>query len=155
YEYLSSVYCELDKDYDPNYGRTATFSSDDIRQRVLDKTGIELDGDPDAWFSIESRVDGNYVGQLSIGGCDSYVDSDGDTINITGRVFRERIMSFDVRSSAFDIDYDADSDSFIITTYGYGHGVGMSQNGANNLATYWGWDYKQILEFYYSGAEVY
>ncbi len=155
YEYLSSVYCELDKDYDPNYGRTASFSSDDIRQRVLDKTGIELNGEPETWFSIESRIDGNYVGKLSIGGCDNYVDSDGDTINITGRVFRERIMSFDVRSSAFDIDYDADSDTFIITTYGYGHGVGMSQNGANNLATYWGWDYKQILEFYYSGAEVY
>lgn len=155
YPYLTSVYCELDAKYDPNYGRTATFSSADIKERVYSKTGIELSGDPSGWFSIDGRVDGNYVGQLNIGGYHSYTASDGSTVKITGRVFRERIMSYDLRSSAFDISYDAGSDLFTFTTYGYGHGVGMSQNGANNLATYWGWDYKQILEFYYSGTSVY
>ncbi|MCI7759482.1 MAG: SpoIID/LytB domain protein, partial [[Eubacterium] saphenum] len=73
---------------------------------------------------------------------------------ITGRVFREKIMSFDIRSNAFDIDYNPSTDEFTFTTYGYGHGVGLSQNGANNLAKYWGWDYRQILEFYYTGTYV-
>lgn len=155
YSYLTSVYCELDAQYDPNYGRTATFSADDMKSRIYNKTGITLSGSPAEWFTIDKRVDGKYVEQMSIGGYHSYIDSDGDTVKISGRVFRQRIMGYDIRSSAFDISYDEASDSFTITTYGYGHGVGLSQNGANALATYWGWDYKQILEFYYTGTEVY
>lgn len=155
YPYLESVYCELDAQYDPNYGRTASFSSDDIKKRVYEKTGISLSGDPSEWITVDSYAEGKYVGQVNIGGYHSYVDSDGDSVKITGRVFRERIMSYDLRSSAFDVSYDAASDMFTFTTYGYGHGVGMSQNGANIIATYWGWDYKQILEFYYTGTEVY
>ena len=155
YPYLRSVYCELDANYDPNYGKTKTFTASDIKQRVYEKTGISLSGDPSTWFSIDSRYDGKYVAQLNIGGYHSYTDSNGNTVKITGRAFREKIMSFDIRSNAFDIEYDAASDSFIFTTYGYGHGVGLSQNGAHALATYWGYDYKQILKFYYSGTDVY
>jgi stage II sporulation protein D len=95
-------------------------------------------------------VDDVYVGTLSIGGHTSY---SGKTI--TGRVFRETIMDFKLRSSSFDIVYDAGTDTFVITTYGYGHGVGMSQYGANYLAEYKGYTYKQILEFFYKGCEVY
>lgn len=155
YPYLISKYCELDKQYDPNYGKTAAYTSSDIRDRVYSQTGIYLEGDPSEWFEIIDYAEGFYVGQMSIGGNTSYIDSDGDELAITGKRFRERIMSYDLRSSAFDIDYDADTDSFIFTTYGYGHGVGMSQNGADALATYWGYDYKDILTFYYDGCEVY
>lgn len=154
YPYLESRFCDLDAKYDPNYGRTAQFSSEEIKKNVLDKTGIELTGDPSGWLSIENRIDGNYVGQMSVGGYHSYTDSSGNSVKITGRVFREKIMSFGLRSSSFDISYDAGSDTFTFTTYGYGHGVGMSQNGANALATYLGYDYKQILTYYYAGTEV-
>lgn len=152
--YLRSVYCELDAQYDPNYGKTKTFTSSDIKARVYSTTGISLSGDPWAWFTIDDRTEGKYVGNMSIGGYHTYIDSYGDTVSITGRVFRERIMGFDIRSSAFDISYDSASDEFTVTTYGYGHGVGMSQNGANALATYRNYDYIQILEFYYSGTMV-
>lgn len=155
YPYLESRFCDLDAQYDPNYGKTAQFSSAEIKQNVLDKTGIELTGDPSGWLSIENRVDGNYVGQMSVGGYHSYTDSSGNSVKITGRVFREKIMGFGLRSSSFDISYDSGTDMFTFTTYGYGHGVGMSQNGANALATYLGYDYKQILTYYYSGTEVY
>ncbi len=154
YPYLESRFCDLDAKYDPNYGKTAQFSSEEIKKNVLDKTGIELTGDPSGWLSIENRIDGNYVGQMSVGGYHSYTDSSGNSVKITGRVFREKIMSFGLRSSSFDISYDAGSDTFTFTTYGYGHGVGMSQNGANALATYLGYDYKQILTYYYAGTEV-
>ncbi len=36
---------------------------------------------------------------------------------------------------------------------GYGHGVGLSQNGANAMAKQ-GMDFRQILSFYYTGAEL-
>lgn len=154
YPYLVSRFCDLDKSYDPNYGREVRYSSDDIKNRVLENTGIGLSGDPSGWLSVEDRVDGNYVAQMSVGGYHSYTASDGESVKLTGRVFREKIMGFELRSSAFDVEYDADSDEFVFTTYGYGHGVGMSQNGANALATYLGYDYKDILTYYYQGTEV-
>ena len=57
---------------------------------------------------------------------------------------------FSLRSDAFevektDIGYD-------FTCYGYGHGVGMSQKGANLLAKQ-GFDYCEILKYYYSGIK--
>ena len=36
---------------------------------------------------------------------------------------------------------------------GYGHGVGMSQNGAQGMARE-GKDYKEILDFFYRGADL-
>ena len=92
---------------------------------------------------------------MNIGGYHSYTDSDGDSVKLTGRVFREKIMDYDIRSHAFDISYDEGTDMFTFTTYGYGHGVGMSQNGANALATHWDYDYRDILTYYYVGCDVY
>lgn len=153
--YLQGVYCELDELYDPNYGKQKKFSESEMKQRIFDNAGIALSGDPSSWFVIENRTEGKYVGDMTIGGQSYFIDKDGDTLKVTGRRFREIIMDFDIRSSAFDIEYDANTQEFTITTYGYGHGVGLSQNGANNLAKYWAWDYKQILTFYFQGTEVY
>ena len=36
---------------------------------------------------------------------------------------------------------------------GFGHGVGMSQNGAKGMAQE-GFNYKEILQFYYTGVEI-
>lgn len=43
---------------------------------------------------------------------------------------------------------------FIIQFRRYGHGVGLSQRGAEQMAGAHGWDHKQILNFYFSGAEI-
>lgn len=153
--YLQGVYCELDEKYDPNYGIKKTFSEEEMKRRILEYASISLSGDPASWFVIENRVEGKYVGDMTIGGQEYFIDKDGDTLKATGRRFREIIMDFDIRSSAFDIEYDPNRKEFTFTTYGYGHGVGLSQNGANNLAKYWGWDYKRILTFYFQGTEVY
>jgi len=42
----------------------------------------------------------------------------------------------------------------IIRGRGFGHGVGMSQWGAKILSTHSGWNYRQILEFYYEGTSL-
>lgn len=152
--YLKSVYCELDEKFDPNWGKTVTFSENEIKSRIFNNAGIALEGDPSTWFVIENRTEGKYVGDMTIGGQQYFIDKDGDTLRVTGRRFREIIMDFDIRSAAFDIDYNSATQEFTITTYGYGHGVGLSQNGAHNLARQWGWDYKQILTFYFTGTEV-
>lgn len=154
YTYLPSQKCELDALYDPNYGVKATFTSEEIKNKVRKATGIELSGDPGNWFAIKEYVDNVYVGTMSIGGQTSYVNSSGETVDITGRVMREKIMDYDLRSACFEISYSSDTDKFTFTTYGYGHGVGFSQHGANNLANYWNYDYRQILQFYYPYTEV-
>ena len=154
YPYLTSVSLSMPEVSDNiNYGFAGvqlSYSSSQMKNIIYQKTGISLTGNPEDWFEIVSYVDDVYVGTLSIGGHTSY---SGKTI--TGRVFRETIMDFKLRSSSFDIVYDAGTDTFVITTYGYGHGVGMSQYGANYLAEYKGYTYKQILEFFYKGCEVY
>lgn len=151
--YLQSVYCELDEQYDPNYGKTKQFSSADIKSRIFNTTGINLSGDPSEWIKVTGYSEGKYVGAMAIGGHDSYVNSSGKSVSITGRVFRETIMSYDIRSVAFEVSYDPSSDTFTFTTYGYGHGVGMSQNGANILAKQ-GYSYYEILNYYFTGIEV-
>lgn len=154
--YLQSISCDVDALYDPNYGIKSTFTSAEIKNAVKTATGIELTGDPSEWIKIlpkkeGGKVDNVYVGLMSVGGYTSY--NGGDT-NITGRVFREKIMNFKIKSASFKVDYDAESDNFIFTTYGYGHGVGMSQNGANLYAKHYNYDYKQILEHYYRNCTI-
>lgn len=154
YPYLQSKKCELDEAYDPNYGAKNSFTATEIKDAVKSATGIELDGNPGSWFAIKDYVDNVYVGNVTVGGRDSFTDSDGDTVKITGKTMRERILKGKLRSSCFDISYSAETQRFTFTTYGYGHGVGLSQYGANNLANQWGYDYRQILEFYYPGTNI-
>ena len=154
YPYLQSMDTEfIDKEYDINYGRKPTFTSEEIKEYVRSNTGIILSGDPSEWIKIDSYVDGKFVGQMTIGGQQKFNNGTRD-VTITGRVFRETIMDYDIRSACFEISYDPSADLFTITTYGYGHCVGLSQHGANILASKFGYTYDQILKFYYQGVEI-
>lgn len=154
YPYLQSRKCELDSLFDPNYGVKASFTADEVKKLVKDSIGIELDGDPGNWFAIKDYVDTVYVGSFSVGGKTTYTDEGGKEIEITGRTVREKIFNYQLRSSCFEVTYNNETDKFTFTTYGYGHGVGLSQNGANNLAKSWGYDYKKILNYYYPNTQL-
>ncbi len=154
YPYLQSVRCELDDLYDPYFGATKSFSSSVMKDKVKTALGISLSGDPSDWFEIKSYVDHVYVGTISVGGQTTYVNGSGRTVTITGNTMRNVVMGYGINSTSFKIDYDKSTDKFTFTTYGYGHGVGLSQYGAHFLAKYKGYDYKQILEFYFQGAYV-
>ncbi len=49
--------------------------------------------------------------------------------------------------------YAATADTIVFYGGGYGHGVGMSQYGAKAMAEE-GFTYKEILEFYFDGADI-
>ncbi len=72
----------------------------------------------------------------------------GNTVPIAGTAFR---YALGIRSTLFSLT--AASTQVSIQGRGFGHGVGMSQLGAKVLAASLGWDYRQILSFYYSGIE--
>jgi len=80
----------------------------------------------------------------------------------TGRVMRIRAglacllgndfrRALGLRSANFEMEFS--ENNVVFQTTGYGHGVGMSQTGADAMAKS-GADYKEIIRWYYSGAEV-
>lgn len=152
YPYLRSVDCPLDATTDPNWADTDSYSSEYIKNAVQSTLGINLTGDPSTWFKINSRLDNRehgWITSLSVGGM-----TVANGKNIDGRTMRETVLNYSLKSAAFELKYDKTADEFIFTTYGYGHGVGLSQWGAKALAEN-GYNYKQILQHYFTGAEVY
>jgi stage II sporulation protein D len=56
-----------------------------------------------------------------------------------------------LRSAFFSLS--ANEDSVIFNGKGYGHGVGLCQEGAMNMASK-GFNYKQIIDFYFTGVII-
>ena len=56
-------------------------------------------------------------------------------------------------SAYFSVSFEKKTGRFVLAGGGNGHGIGMSQYGADSMADD-GWDYKQILNFYYDGIEI-
>lgn len=155
YPYLVSVESKYDN-LDPNYGRTMTLSESEVRSYIENNTNISLSSDPSNWFTFLDAssggvLSGSMVGKMLIDGNSScYVN--GINCTITGRVLREKIFNYKLRSACFDIKYS--NGTFTFTTYGYGHGVGMSQHGANLYASYEGMTYIDILQHYFQGVTI-
>lgn len=153
--YLESVVSEFDS-AGSYYGSVKTFSQDYIKNAIQKSTGIALSGNPENWITLLPAeqggiVDGGYVGKILIDGNATYTKS-GNSITLTGRILRENILDYGLRSSKFEVSYSGGVFTFV--TYGYGHGVGMSQIGANLYATKGGYNYLQILQHYFTGIEI-
>ncbi|MGI5897314.1 MAG: SpoIID/LytB domain-containing protein [Oscillospiraceae bacterium] len=148
---VESVYDNLD----PNYGDTVTYTVDQVKEMVLRNAGITLEGDPSAWFQVESTTSGGYNGDMTLGG-NSVFTNNGKNYRVTGRNIQTMILKGSglptLKSHKFDVTVSGDQ--MIFTTYGYGHGVGMSQWGAHYYASKGGLNYVQILTHYYSGTTV-
>lgn len=75
------------------------------------------------------------------------------TLSINGKEFTGKSLYDKLGLRSLDFSLKKDGDKIIISTTGYGHGVGMSQYGALGMAQE-GYDYKDILKYYYSGTEI-
>lgn len=64
---------------------------------------------------------------------------------------RQIRSDLNLRSTFFSVSVLGDS--VVLSGRGYGHGVGLCQEGAMVMASK-GFDYKQIINFYYSGVRV-
>ena len=126
--YLRSVDSPWDADIDQDYVTTFRCSKQELAH-ALGKSSIS---------EIEAPIfyDSGYVKAIMIDGQE-----------YSGRTIREALQ---LKSSCFHIAVADDEVTF--TVYGSGHGVGMSQEGAQGMAKE-GYDYKAILEHYYSGIE--
>ena len=75
----------------------------------------------------------------------------GDSINISAKDFRAILGPDVIRSTNFSILIDAEH--VIFSGKGWGHGVGLCQWGALGMSRK-GYNYKEILAFYYPGSEI-
>lgn len=136
--YLQSVETPEGEDTVPNYRSTAVFSASELRSRLLEALpDAVLEGSPSNWFTNILQQPNGTVTSLTVGG-----------VELGGNRLRTIL---DLRSACFTISFDGDQVTFSVS--GYGHGVGMSQYGANVLAEN-GMSYKEILKWYYTGADV-
>lgn len=136
--YLQSVETPEGEETVPNYRSTASFSAAELREKLLGALPeASLEGSPSNWFTNIQQQPNGTVTSLAVGG-----------VEVGGNSLRTIL---ELRSACFTISFDGDTVTFSVS--GYGHGVGMSQYGANVLAEN-GMSYREILEWYYTGAEV-
>lgn len=147
--YLVAVESPYDRDYASNWQNTRTYYKEEVRNRVQERLGLDLNAyneDPAEWMGDLVKNSSGYVTGMRLG-----------DRTITGSQLQNKILDNlngkTLRSAAFDIVYDPQVEAFQITTYGYGHGCGLSQMGAWGYAAH-GWGYADILAHYYPGTTL-
>ena len=128
--YLVSVESSWDLNL-ANFEKSVTFSINDF----LTKLGLDNIGD--VKYNILSKSNSGRIKEILI-----------NDIIFEGTDFRKKLG---LRSTDFDVNFQ--EGNVVITTRGYGHGVGLSQYGANEMAKL-GYNYKEILKYYYTGVEI-
>ena len=129
--YLKSV----ESNWDLNVSKAFYASTDMSLQEFYDRLGLEYNSSLNV--DILERSDSNRVIKLKINDVEFMAK---DVYNKLG-----------LRS--YDFEFVLVGSNVKINTRGYGHGVGMSQYGAQGMAME-GYDYKEILEYYYSGTSL-
>lgn len=150
YPYLVSVDSAVDKNC-ARYRTTVTYAAADVSRWLSEAYGLDVTGvDKNAWFQVTYDDYGVYARQVLLAGQKWIRGPDlRNVLFVSSRVGSGNTL----RSSAYTISYDEAADAFTFTVLGYGHGVGMSQEGANAYAKQ-GWDYIQILQYYFPGITV-
>ena len=139
--YITNVRCPFCRN-SPRYSWEKKFSTGQI-QEALKKNGIDIGKILGIYLLKKSRTE--RVQELSIKGA-------GGEKKMSSDSFR-RIMGYSViPSTMFTVEQKV-RDELIFRGRGYGHGVGLCQWGAKEMAVN-GYDYKEILKFYFPGTKV-
>lgn len=129
--YLKSVESKWDAQTSSVFNSQKTMSL----QEFYEKLGLEYK--KELSFNVLERSDTNRIIKLEI---------NGNMLNAT-----DVYNKLGLRSTDFNLTQVGTN--VLIDTKGYGHGVGMSQYGALGMAKE-GYNYMQILEYYYTDAEI-
>ena len=129
--YLKSVESKWDAQTSSVFNSQKTMSLQEFYEK------LELEYKSELSFNVLERSDTNRIIKLEI---------NGNMLNAT-----EVYNKLGLRSTDFNLTQVGTN--VVIDTKGYGHGVGMIQYGALVMAKE-RYNYMQILEYYYSGAEI-
>ena len=94
---------------------------------------------------VSKTNDSGRVKELTITG------RDGKTVKLSGKDFREILGPNSLKSNKYDVQMKGYF--FDVLGKGWGHGVGLCQWGAYGMSLQQH-DYREILQFYYPGAEI-
>lgn len=122
---------------------TYTISAESCKSK-LETIGIEVTGEPETWFDLESATytDGDFVYEMKVCGQ-----------KVKARTLREQVFGSNNLQSTKITSITVKDGKITFSTKGYGHGVGMSQRGALGYSAA-GWTYTQILKNYYKGISI-
>ncbi len=116
----------------------------DLESR-LREAGREV---PEGWrFSVSDRDESGRVLSVAV----SAPGPKPRGFTLTGAAFRAAVGYANVKSTLFEVIDEGDN--IVFEGRGAGHGVGLCQWGAKAMAEQ-GKSYREILEFYYPGAEI-
>lgn len=79
-----------------------------------------------------------------------FTDVDGKTATVQRDACRTKLG---LKSIHYTISRNAEG-NFVFSGGGWGHNLGMSQFGAYAMAKHYGFNYRQILRFYYTGIKI-
>ncbi len=137
---LRGVACPYCKD-SPHYKWDTYIGLDELRSK-LRSSGFKV-GKIKA-IEITRHSNSNRILELKI-------ISDSSNLKISGKAFREAVGPNVLRSNNFEVRLERDKAFF--EGLGWGHGVGLCQWGAYFMGKE-GFNYRQILEFYYPGSKL-
>lgn len=141
YPYLVSVSSPYESQA-THQNEEKTFSLEEVETKLKAAfSGRELGSVTQENIKILSRTAGGRVADMKVG--------DGPDSIFKGTEVR---TALGLSSTLFSIQFDGGKITFV--SNGSGHGVGLSQYGADGMAKE-GYDYKEILQHYYSGTQVY
>ena len=129
--YLQSVKSSWDEKTSSAFRSVTTIPIEDFYNKLDLEYSDSLD------VKILKRSSTNRIISLSING-----------IEFTGKTLYDKL-----RLKSTDFSLKKDGNNIVVSTVGYGHGVGMSQYGAEGMAEE-GYDYKDILKYYYTGTTI-
>ena len=135
--------------YDNNdqyYNWTVTYSAAEVVALVNKQTSVSF-ARITGLNVVEMTASGHRVKKLAVQG----VDTAGRAQTVTLANADKVRNTFGLRSALFTII--SQGGGFTFKGSGFGHGVGMSQYGAAGMANQ-GYDFRDILQFYYTGVEV-
>lgn len=159
YPYLQSVedpYCDCEdagilktvlNDYDLQtrdfHDWEVRYTRDEVSDLFRRRTGLNV-GTIRELEPLETGVSGRIKKLRVIGTSD---------VAVIGKelAIRKALSESHLKSSAFTIRWEGDT--LVLNGHGWGHGVGLCQIGAAVMASK-GYDYKEILRYYYAGTEV-
>ncbi len=86
----------------------------------------------------------------------SITDENGKTSSYTksGCITLLSKLGFAYTSMHYTITHNEEDDTYFISGAGWGHNIGMSQWGAYSMAKNYGYNYREILGFYYTGVSI-
>lgn len=138
---LKGVGCDYCRD-SPHFKWHYVLSKQEI-QEILSGAGYKIKNIGN--ISVLDRDDSGRIGKLRI----YYAQQ--KFLDLAAKDFRNIIGPGIIRSTNFSIDLSGRDAVF--EGFGWGHGVGLCQWGAYFMSKQ-GKDYKEILKFYYPGAEI-